>query len=62
MSACRDVLAVEPSDTHNPLVRRALDCLETVANIVPRFLMGAIGLDRMREKNAGASQSHGSHY
>jgi hypothetical protein len=31
-------------------------------NIVPRFLMGAIGFDRMREKNAGASQSHGSHY
>jgi hypothetical protein len=31
-------------------------------NIVPRFLMGAIGFDRMREKNAGASQSHGGHY
>src|ERR1700730_2773442 len=29
---------------------------------VPRFLVGAIGLDRMREKNAGASQSHGGHY
>jgi hypothetical protein len=29
---------------------------------VPRFLMGAIGLDRMREKNADARQSHGGHY
>jgi hypothetical protein len=29
---------------------------------VLRFLMGAIGLDRMREKNAGACQSHGGHY
>ena len=28
--------------------------------LVPRFLMGAIGLDRA--KNASASQSHGGHY
>ena len=58
------VLCVNVQFTHacTPIARDCPSCVYCLLSWVPRSILGAIGLDRVRQKNAGAHQRNDGHY
>ena len=58
------VLCVNVQFAHacTPIARDCASCVYCLLSWVPRSILGAIGLDRVRQKNAGANKRDDGHY
>jgi len=56
------VLCVNVQHACTPIARDCASCVYCLLSWVPRSILGAIGLDRVRQKNAGANKRDDGHY
>jgi hypothetical protein len=51
-----------PDDLRRSDIEHRFVCVYSLLSSVPRSILSAIGLDRVRQKNAGADQRNDGHY